>query len=194
MDVNVTFFHFLALVWPGRHSSTLFDVCEPNKSLWRLLNSVKCEKKLQKYLILWKNHQFSWITIIKHRRLLLVSVLLRRPSRSLRRCAGARRLLKAWGVLEMIMKIHHFRSFSYTFQAFPKLSKDAGRLLSTFVSSEEPLLHPQPFRSTRGASAPQKNSYKQKAPMFCVIHENWLLVHKFRYFWSFFTLHEHSRM
>ena len=110
--------------------------------------------------------------------------------RSLRRYAGgAQRLLKAWRVLEIIMKIHHFRRFLYSFQAFLKLSKGAGRLLRTFVSSEAPLLHPQPFRSTRGASAPQKNAYKQKAPMFCVIHENWWFVHKIRYFWSFLTLH-----
>ena len=109
---------------------------------------------------------------------------------TLRRCAGGDpRLLKACGVLEMIMKIHHFRRFLYSFRAFLKLSKGAGRLLRTFVSSEAPLLHPQPFRSTRGASAPQKNAYKQKAPMFCVIHENWWFVHKIRYVWSFLTLH-----
>ena len=30
--------------------------------------------------------------------------------------------------------------------------KGAGRFLRTFVSSEAPLLHPQPFRSTRDAS------------------------------------------
>ena len=88
----------------------------------------------------------------------------------------------------MIVKIHHFRRFLYSFQAFPKLSKGAGRLLRTFVRSEAPVLHPQPFRSTRGASAPQKNAYKQKAPMFCVIHENWWFVHKTRYVWSFLTL------
>ena len=50
------------------------------------------------------------------------------------------------------------------FQAFPRLSKGVERLLRTFVSFEAPLLHPQVFRSIRGASAPKKNAYKQKAP------------------------------
>ena len=75
----------------------------------------------------------------------------------------------------------------------PRLPKCAGRLLRTFVSSEAPLLHSQPFRSTRGTSAPQKNAYKQKAPMFCVIHENWWFVHKIRYFWSFFDTSRNSK-
>ena len=73
----------------------------------------------------------------------------------------------------MSMKIVENDEISYSFPALPKLSKGAERPLRTFVSSEAPLLHPQAFRSTRGASAPQKNAYKQKAPMLCVIHENW---------------------
>ena len=66
--------------------------------------------------------------------------------------------------ISIFVKFYHFWRFLYSFRALSKLSKGARRLLCTFVSSEAPLLHPQPFRSTRGASAPQKNAYKQKAP------------------------------
>ena len=90
------------------------------------------------------------------------------------------------------MKFHYLRRFSYSFQALPKFSKGTERFLRTFVGSEAPLLHPQAFRSIRGASAPQKNAYKQKAPTFCVIHENWWLhdifpskkmVHRIFFIW-----------
>ena len=70
----------------------------------------------------------------------------------------------------MNMKIVENDEISQKFRALPELSKGAERLLRTFATSEAPLLHPQPFRSTRGAS---NERLQTKAPMFCVIHENW---------------------
>ena len=87
-----------------------------------------------------------------------------------------------------LSKFHEIRRFSHQFKALSTLSKGARRLLRTFATSEAPLLHPQAFRSTRGASAPQKNAYKQKAPMFCMIHENWGFLTKIGIFEDFFTL------
>ena len=81
MDVSVTLFDFLALVWPGRHSSTSLNVCAPNKSLWRLLNSVKCKKKTSK-IPKFVNKSPIFVNHTKHRRLLFVSVLLRRRGAS----------------------------------------------------------------------------------------------------------------
>ena len=78
----------------------------------------------------------------------------------------------------MGMKIIENDEISRKFRALSKLSKGAGRLLRTFATSDASLLDPQAFGSTRGASAPQKNDYKQKAPMFCMIHENWGFFHK----------------
>ena len=58
---SMTRFDFLALAWPWRLSSTSLDVCEPNKSLWRLLKLCEVSKKLQKCIFLLKNPQFSRI-------------------------------------------------------------------------------------------------------------------------------------
>ena len=82
----------------------------------------------------------------------------------------------------MDMKIVQNDEMSQKFRAFPELSKGAGRLLRTFATSEASLLDPQAFRSTRGASVPQKNAHKQKAPMFCMIHENCGFFHKNEHF------------
>ena len=86
----------------------------------------------------------------------------------------------------MGMKIIENDEISRKFRALSKLSKGAGRLPRTFAFPEAPPLHPQAFRSTRSASAPQKTAYKKKAPMFCMIHENWGFFNKNGYFGSFF--------
>ena len=172
----MTRFDFLALVWPWRLSSTSLDVCEPKKSHWRLLKLCQLSKKLQKCSFLWKNPQFSWIMQNIGAFCLWAFFCDSEASLVLLKACGWSR-----GASE-VAKVRRrrpapFESLRNAWNEYKNLRKwcilkGAGRLLRTFVSSEAPLLHPQTFRSTRGASAPQKNAYKQKAPMFCVIHEN----------------------